>query len=105
MFEKLVVEHRPEKVAHPLDRAVDQVGLVDAIYQHDDSRVAERPQQRLELVEHLVTVVAAVLVGDRLIEELAPLETREELAQQVRMMLDDAHLPRDAPRLPEQPAL
>ena len=71
LLQELVVEHRPDEGPHPLDRAGDQVRLVDAIDQHDDAVAAERFQHALELGQQLVAVVGALAFGQRLAVDVA----------------------------------
>ncbi len=66
MFEEFVIEHGPEQGPHSLGRAVDQMGLVDAVDQYDDSRIAQGPQYPLEFDEQFIAVVGALLIRERL---------------------------------------
>ena len=105
MLEELVVEHRPQQFAHAFGRAVDEVRLVDPIDGDDDAGESERLQDRLELGQELVAVVAAVLHGDGLAAELLALELRQDAAERVGQVIEDADFPRGPPRRPQQPDL
>lgn len=105
MFEKLVVEHRPEEVTHAFWQAVDHVGLVDAIDEDEHIVIAKAFENALQFHQHFVAVVAAIFVGSGLAGEIDPGEAGEHLTERVRQVIENANLAFDAPGFPEEPDL
>ena len=70
VFQELVVQQRPDQFPHQFQRAVDEIGLVNAIHQDHDAAEAQRAQGGLELGQQCIAVVGAAVDGQRLVHDL-----------------------------------
>ena len=95
----LLSKHRPDQRPHQVGRAVDQVGLVDAVDQHEDSFEVHRAEHALELGQQLVAVVGALPGGQRLADDLAAGKVQQHPAEQVRIAVEHAGVAADPPGL------
>ena len=100
MFEELVVQHRPNQRPHQIGRAVDEIWLVDAIDQHEDSVEVHRAEHALKLREQLVAVVGPRQRGQRLADDLPAGEIQQRAAEQFRAAVQHAGVASDLPCLP-----
>lgn len=92
MFEEFVVEHGPEEVSHAFGGAVDEVGFIDAINEHDDAGPSEGFEESLEFGEEFVAIIAAVARGDWLVIDFSGGEAVEYLPECDWAVVDDADL-------------
>ena len=97
MLEELVVQHRPDQCPHQLDRPVDQIGLVDAVDQHENAVEVHRSQNALEFAQQFVAVVGALPGGHRLADELPAGDVQQHPAEQLRAAAQDPRVAGDLP--------
>ena len=73
--QEFVVEKRPDERPHLSRIALDLLRLIDAIDQDDDSRIAQRMENRLKLAQELISLFGTA-IGSR----------RQGLASQLRWL-------------------
>ena len=93
--EELVVQQRPDQGAHLAGVALDLLGLVDPVDQHDDAGVTQRVEHALELAQQLVAFLGPPRVGgrQRLAAELGRLEPEQLPAQGGGVAAEHASVP------------